>query len=213
LDPDRPIVLYTTGMPQHMPGEPVLVEDLAEHLSAMRDLGPPQLAIRVYPKDRTDRWSDLRRRREEVIFLPTAWEPEWLTPLRADVELLTNSIKHADVGVNVASTVSLELCMFDKPVVNVAYNPGGVDVGLFDFGKWYEYDHYKPVVESRAVRVARSKTEMGTMVRDALSNPAMGQEHRQALLETMFADTLDGCSAERVSDCLYELSNASKVLE
>ena len=52
----------------------------------------------------------------------------WLTPLREDGALWSNMLRYCDVGINVASTVSLELFMFGKPTINVAYNPPGVDI-------------------------------------------------------------------------------------
>src|SRR5262249_41794127 len=42
-DPARPIVLYSTGMANHMPGEPRIVEGIADMLAEMADLGRPQL--------------------------------------------------------------------------------------------------------------------------------------------------------------------------
>ena len=52
-DPARPIVLYTTGTPGLMPGEPELVEGIAGRLRSMGSTattaaGRPQLLVRVY---------------------------------------------------------------------------------------------------------------------------------------------------------------------
>ena len=99
----------------------------------MKDAGSPQLLVRVYPKDRTGRFDDIKRRYPDVLFPKVAWEPNWLTPMPDDTCMLTNTLRHAAVGINVASTVSLELCMFRKPVINVAYNPPGIDIYPFDY--------------------------------------------------------------------------------
>ena len=55
-DPKRPIVMYATGMPNHMPGEDQLVEGIADLLGEMKSFGPPQLLVRVYAKDRSGRF-------------------------------------------------------------------------------------------------------------------------------------------------------------
>ena len=72
-DPDRPIVLYTTGMPNHMPGEPEIVEEIADMLAVFADSEEPQLLVRVYarkylqklrkllPSRVSTRWMDMRR--------------------------------------------------------------------------------------------------------------------------------------------------------
>src|SRR5262245_12326459 len=163
-DPNRPLVLYSTGMPNHMPNEPLIVEGLARILRQMTDLGPPQLLVRIYPKDQTGRFESLKRANPDILFPEIPWEPAWLTPRPEDAPLLTNMLRHAAVGVNVASTMSLELCMFDKPVVNVGYNPPGVEISELDYSRYYKFDHYRKVVESGAVRVAGSGQELAAML-------------------------------------------------
>jgi hypothetical protein len=207
-DPARPIVLYSTGMPNHMPGEPRIVEGIATMLREMTDLGRPQLMVRVYPKDLTGRFEPLKRTCPDVLFPAIPWEPSWLTPAPEDSYLLPNMLRHAAAGVNVASTVSLELCMFGRPVINVAYNPEGTARELVDYARYYAFDHYRPVVESGSVTLARSENEMGQLLRAALTDPAASAQRGRAFLHSMFGDTLDGRSAERVAQKLLELSVA-----
>lgn len=205
-DPSRPIVLYSTGMAEHMPGEPRIVEQIADMLGEMSDLGRPQLLVRVYPKDLTGRFDELRARRADILFPAARWIEAWLTPTEEDGRLYTNTLRHADVGINVASTVSLELCMFDKPVVNVGYDPPGVESVRVPYGRYYEYDHYRPLVAERAVRLAHSPEEMRGLLRAALADPASDREHRRRFLRRMFGDTLDGRSGERVARVLLDLA-------
>jgi hypothetical protein len=208
-DPSRPIVVYTTGMSNHMPGEPRIVQGIADIVRTMSDLGPPQLLVRVYAKDRSGRFDELKRTRPDILFPEVPWEPEWLTPKVEDTPLLTNTLRHAAVGVNVGSTISLELCMFDKPVINIAYNPPGVNVAPVDYRRGYDFDHYRPVVESGAVTLAYSEAQMPDLLRRALQRPEEQSANRRQLVTAMFDGTLDGRSADRVADVLLRLS-ASK---
>ena len=204
-DPARPFVLYTTGMANHMPGEPFFVESIATMLKKMTDLGSPQLMVRVYPKDRTGRFDYLKQKCPDIIFSELLWEPAWLTPKIEDAHLLTNSLRHAAVGVNVASTISLELCMFDKPVVNIGYNPPGIDKTTLDYARYYQFDHYRPVVESKAISVAANEEELRRLLRQALTDPEAGSTQRKILIQNMFGSTLDGRAAERVAEQLVRL--------
>ncbi len=83
-DPSRPIVLYSTGMANHMPGEPEIVEDIADILASLEMPDRPQLMVRVYPKDRTGRFDDLKMRRRDILFPDVAWDPAWMTPAPSD---------------------------------------------------------------------------------------------------------------------------------
>jgi len=193
-----------------MPGEPQIVEGIADLLSEMTDLGRPQLLVRVYPKDHTGRFEELKRRRADIVFPDAQWVSQWLTPTESDNQMLTNTLRHADVGINVASTISLELCMFDRPVVNVAYDPPGMKSIRVPYARYYEYDHYRTVVESGAVDVARTPDQMRSQLRQSLTNPSARQLQRRLLMQRMFGDTLDGRSSERVAGALLELASKER---
>lgn len=205
-DPRRPIVLYSTGMANHMPGEPAMVEQIAGMLNGMERFGSPQMMVRVYPKDRTGRFEELKRRRPDILFPPIPWDEAWLTPKTEDLPLLTNMLRHCAAGINIASTVSLELCMFDKPVINVGYDPPGVDLKEDSSARYYEFDHYKPVVASGAVEVAYSAAEMARLLNKAFDNPGDRREQRAGLISKMFGSTLDGGSSNRVATTLLRLA-------
>lgn len=207
-DPSRPIVLYTTGMANHVIGEPRVVEGIANMLKEMKDCGSPQLVVRVYPKDRTGRFEDLKQRRPDILFPEVPWEPAWLTPRPEDAYLLANMLRHADVGINIASTISLELCMFDKPVINVGYPPPGETLGRndFDYCRYYEFEHYRAVLESGAIEVADSEEDLRHKLIEALRHPEQRRAQRLALIRQFFGNTLDGWSSTRVASVLDMLA-------
>lgn len=209
-DPARPIIFYATGMPNHMPGEPEIVEGIADILRQEFDVASrPQLLVRVYPKDRSQRFDELKQRRGDILFPKVEWEQAWLTPKFEDSYDLVNTLRHCAMGINVASTVSLELCMFDRPAINVGYNPKSVDEAELSFAEYYGFDHYKPVVESGAVQVANSENELANMIRSALANPGERSPQRKQLIKNMFGSTLDGRSSQRVADTLVSLAAGS----
>ncbi len=207
-DPQRPIVLYTTGMPNHMPGEPEIVEQIADMLETIDGPERPQLLVRVYAKDRTGRFDELKKRRTDILFPEVSWESAWLTPKADDSYALVNALRHSAVGINVASTVSLELCMFDKPVINVGYNPESVSTAEMAYADYYEFDHYKPIVESGAVMVASSAEQMKSLIVESLEQPKKRSNDRTKLIRRMFGSTLDGNSSKRVADVLVRLAGS-----
>ena len=205
-DPNRPVILYSTGMSNHMPGEDRIVERIADVVSSMTQFGPPQLLVRVYAKDRSGRFDALIQRRKDILFPPVAWEPSFLTPKFEDLAVLTNTLRHCAAGINVASTISLELAMMDKPVINVGYDPPDIDIRPISFRRYYDFDHYKPIVQSGGVEVAYSEQELGVMLKNAIENPARLSGHRLSLTRNFFGDTLDGNAAGRVARILLELA-------
>jgi hypothetical protein len=209
-DPKRPIVLYSSGMVNYMPQEMRVVEGIADMLGGMTALGSPQLLVRVYPKDRTNRFDELKKRRPDILFQRVNWDQTWFTPLPDDVVMLTNTFLHVDAGINISSTMSLELCMFDRPVINVGYNPPGVDISPVKFADYYKFDHYRPVAESGAINVVYDIKDMPAALEDALRNPAARREKRHELIRAMFGDNLDGQSGARVAERLLALASIGK---
>lgn len=206
-DPQRPIVFYSTAMPNHVPGEPRIVENIAKMIRRMPVTTRPQLLVRVSPKDLSGRFDELQRQCPDVLFPVVPWEAAWLTPRLEDNYLLVNSLRHAAVGINVGSTISLELCMFDKPVINVGYNPPGLDISPVDIPRYYNFDHYRPVVASGAVLLAKSEDEMQRLLAQTLADPDGNREQRRALIERMFGATLDGGAGRRIVAALLDIAH------
>jgi hypothetical protein len=100
--------------------------------------------------------------------------------------------------------------MFDKPVINVGYNPRSVPLKEHRFADFYNFDHYRPVVESGAVEVAADQRDLAEMIRINLREPERRQTERKALIDRMFGSTLDGRSADRVAHTLLELAGRHK---
>ena len=100
--------------------------------------------------------------------------------------------------------------MFDKPVINVGYNPPGLDPAVLNYLRYYSFDHYRPVVESGAVQVAKSPTQMEELLRQALVDPGRGQAERRALVHRMFEGMLDGRCGERMAQLLSALAAAGR---
>ncbi|MEQ1761678.1 MAG: hypothetical protein ABL984_00900 [Pyrinomonadaceae bacterium] len=203
-DPEVPIVFYSTGMANHMPDEPRLVEQIADMLKDLS--GAPQLLVRVYPKDLTGRFDELKSSRSDILFQKTEWDPSWLTPRFNDSFALVNALRHCALGINVASTVSLELCMFDKPVINIGYNPPDIDNDEVRFAEYYDFDHYRPLVESKAVDVAWTSEQLRELIHQSLHDPGRRKRERSTLIERMFGQTLDGRSADRVANALLNIA-------
>ena len=190
LSSDQKFVLYSSGMSHHMPYEPEVAELLADIL---REIDPDiRLVIRTYAKDRGDVFEVLKSKRPDILLPDVKWEKNFQTPLLEDQQFFTNLLLHCELGVNVASTVSLELCMLDKPVINIGFNPPGRDIYPYDYGRFYSFDHYKPIVESGAVYVAYDPIQLKEMVMDQLENPNQNAHLRRTLINSFFHTDMEG---------------------
>jgi len=201
----RPIIMYSTGMARPTPGEDLIVRRIGDICKTIESR--PQLIVRVYPKDLTGRFDTLKKERKDILFPKIDWEINYLTPMPEDIALYTNMLLYCEAGINVASTVSLELCMFDKPVINIGYNPIGMDVKPVNYASYYQWDHYKPLTDSGAISIAWSEEEMKGLITQAIKHPELKSEMRQKLIKDFFGDLLDGKSYIRIAEALIDITS------
>ncbi len=211
-DPERPIVLYTAGMDTHFPEEHRTVEAVARIVQRLPMRPKPQLLVRTYIKGTSAEMESLAARKlEDVVFPQVLWTKRWLTPLYDDLAVYAGMLRHASLGINVASTVSLELLLHNKPVINLGFDPPGSNLPhSMRYERHLTFDHYRPVADSGAVMVARSEQELESMVRRGLEEPATQGPQTEILLKDMFGDMLDGRSGRRVATTLLDLASQDK---
>lgn len=189
-------ILYSAGMSNHMPFEPEVAERIADIIYKTYD--DIKLVIRTYAKDRYKVFEPLKKRRKDILFPEVKWEENFQTPLLEDQVFFTNLLYHCELGINVASTISLELCMFDKPAINVGYNPPGRDIYPYDYTRFYSFDHYKPIVDSSAVKVVASEVEMETAIATYLAYPTTDSTSRKKLIDDFFELDANGDAMEQI---------------
>jgi hypothetical protein len=214
-DARRPLVCYTGGDSGTAPEDPQHVAVLLDLVRSGSIRGRPQVLLRPAPPDHGARYDRVRRDYPELIYLPPAWfhaDPHaWLAsvPLAEDVQLLANLTHHADLNINMASTMTLDYALHDKPVVNVAFDVASPPVlGTPVWDLYYRYEHYRPVVELGAARFARSPEELAAHVNAYLENPALDHDGRKRLTELQIGRPL-GQSAQITLDTLRTIAGGN----
>lgn len=208
IDPNRPFILYTTGIDYHFPKEHLHVELVIRLLKELDLPVRPQLVVRNYIKGTSPEMKALSERKiQDVVFAPMLWDIAWATPRPEDLELYCSLLRHSAMSINAASTVTLEFLLLDKPVINLDFDPPGSNLAPCDgFKRHIRFDHFWPVARSGASMVVRSEDEMRQMMKEGLTNPRAGSENRKRFMAEMFGKTLDGQSAQRVAVSLLELT-------
>lgn len=211
FDPARPFVLYTTGMERDFPGEVGHVRAVIDILKELNPKIRPQLVVRTYVKGNSPEMEALARANTpDVFFPPVLWDANWFVPQEEDLAIYSSLLKQCLFGINPASTVSLELMMFGKAVMNLGFDPPGSNLpNALRWQRHITFDHYRKVVEGGGVRVANSLQEMRSIITDYVQqgNPLLTQQ--QAFLSSTFGDTLDGNSGQRVAEVILRLARGA----
>lgn len=214
LDPARAFILYTTGRDVDFPDEHKIVEEVIRFIKTLGMIPRPQLLVRTYIKGTSPGMlalAEAHRNDPDVVFPAILWDKQWIMPLHEDLALYTSLLRHTALGINPASTVSLELMMTGKPVINLAFEPPDSNLPTWSrFSRHIDYDHYRPVAASGGVMVARSLEDLKSMILRGLSQPDSDCAAQKCFLRNFFGDTLDGRSGLRVADELLRLASLKK---
>jgi len=212
-DPARPLICYSGSDVTTCPEDPEYVRLLMRLIRSGRVRKQPQVILRPSPVDEGSRYNEVRREFPELIYALPAWvhiEPhQWssVVPLPEDVEFLANLIRHSDLNVNLASTMTIDYALHDKPVVNIAFDvsePPPSGVPLWDY--YYQFEHYRPVVEIGAARFARSAEDLADHINTYLENPTLDRANRRRLVELEVGVPL-GQSSRRIFEVLKSIAH------
>lgn len=195
-------LLYAANCVQFTPSEPKLVEEFAQRLVADQNLRNHKIVVRLHPLDDFDRWRFTTTLSNVVISKPC--DPEKGLAL-SDQALLANSLVYADVCVNMASTMSLDAAVVDTPIVCVGFAiPFGTSEDRFCRAV-YGTEHYRPVVESRGVRLAESMEQLVAEVATYVSQPHRDSAQRQELVRQEVG-AVDSRAGERLAALAARIS-------
>lgn len=213
-DPQRKLICYSGGDEGTCPEDPDHAAILMELIRSGKIRGNPQVLVRPSPVDDGKRYARLRSRFPEMIFAQPAWihtvPGNWARciPTSDDIRFLANLTRHADVGVNLASTMTLDFAIHDRPVVNVAFDVNNPPLfgrpPLWDY--YYKFEHYRVVVALKAARFARSREQLAEFVNDYLENPALERVERKNFVKTEVGQPI-GQSSDIILRTLQRLSN------
>jgi len=211
-DPGRPLICYSGAAVRLNVDEPLHLRGLLELIRSGRIGNRPQVVFRRNPWDWTRRHMDLQRDYPELIAAEPCWEATpsagWtdMVPLPDDVRFMANLVHHSNLNVNVASTMSIEFAVCDRPVVNIAFDvsqPPPFGIPLWEH--FYQWEHYRPVWQLGAARVARSMDALADHVNAYLNNPTLDRQERRRLVDLELG-VASGRSAGRVAEALESIA-------
>lgn len=177
------------------------------------ELGDAQVLVRLHPRDEVDAYRECAGLPHVIIEKPFRDTVKVADGLAIDVmpehqRHLGDTLCHADVVVNVASTISIESCIFDTPVVNICFDGPAEEPYVTSARRYYSFTHYVNITRRDAVRVAGSPAEMVEWVGRYLQDPSIDRAGRRQVVADQCQFT-DGRSSERVVELvLNELGAA-----
>ena len=154
---------------------------------------PAQLLVRIYTKDDPLRYERFKNLPDLVLYDPGKVGQN-LGYRGADKFFflqLAAMIKYASIVVNIASTTSIDAAILDTPIINIA-------IGKQRY--WYETSHYRDLIATDGVLLARSFEELISSINHYFKNPASHKEGRAKIVELLCGGL--GRASQKLAQCI-----------
>jgi hypothetical protein len=205
-DPARALITVTTTPRSLYAHHDHVVRRLSDAIVSGRITKPAQVLVRLHPRDDEEAYRTVRTWPHVIVEKPFRPTVKAADGLAVDVmpehqSHLADTMRHSDVAVNVASTIAIEACVFDTPVVNIAFDGEQPADYVKSARRYYAFTHYVNITRHHAARVADTPDGMIEWVNRYLADPALDREgRRKVVLEQ--CQFLDGNSGARVAEAV-----------
>jgi hypothetical protein len=210
LDPNRPIVLYCTGGTHICQNEHLIIKHVHQAVQELKDVRNPQLLVRLHPyfwDTNIDLYEEIQT---NLAFWPKREDATKRfnrsgAGLLEDYQIMLSSFYHQAVNVNIASTVTLDSAIYDRPIICIAYDgPQKLSRSLSVRRFYLDYEHFIQVINAQAVDVVWNHGELKNSLRQALLDPRRRSSERRRLIETE-CGVVDGKAGQRLAEVLSHM--------
>lgn len=120
-----------------------------------------------------------------------------------DIVHLANSLYHSDVVVCTASTMNIESAIFDKPVVNPAFDGERKLSTELSVSRRYKYDHQLNINNTNGIKIAYSADDFIKYLNEYFYDPSIDHEGRNKIVAEQ-CYKLDGLAGHRIAEFIIE---------
>jgi hypothetical protein len=214
LPPTQPYLFYGMVAPYSAPRELDVITWLVEKIRARAFATPCSLVIRPHPQTIRGIYA---HDREELARLQALTGPyvaldmppvlseqlAWDLP-KSDMYTLASLLAGSAMCLSVGSTLCLEACIVDCPVISVGFD--GAEELPYDLSarRGLDFIHIKKMLALGGVRVARSFADLEAHINTYLREPHLDRDKR-AYTAAQECGPCDGRAAERVAAALASL--------
>ncbi|MBP4137835.1 CDP-glycerol glycerophosphotransferase family protein [Flavobacterium geliluteum] len=211
LDNAKKIICYSCADASIGQNDPLVIKAIAEGIRNNEIKHQVQLLVRTSPAEDDSRFRSIRDEFPGIIWNVPKWiltrenhSENWSQriPSQEDISDLRSILENSDLSINMCSTMSLDFMLFDKPVINAVF--GNLENGLYNDQRFLNYDHYKKVVDSNAVMIAKNTKVLIDQINTTLNNPSERMKYRKAMIDLQVGKELVGTS-KRIIKVLSEL--------
>lgn len=213
LDPSKKIICFSCADNSIGKNDTLVISTIAQAIRDKKIALNSQLLVRTSPAEDANRFESIKQQFPEIIWNFPQWKltrdnhsENWSQriPTFEDFIDLKSILQYVDLNVNMCSTMSLDFMIFDKPVINTVF--GSKTNGLYNDQRFLNYTHYKYVIDSGAVVIAKNSEELIEAINFDLINPQNRINQQRQLVKLEIGKPLENTS-KRIAEILFDFAN------
>ncbi|WP_339753899.1 hypothetical protein [Algoriphagus aquimarinus] len=205
LDPLKRWICYSGDDSLTSPHDPIYLNDIGEALQNQQDI---EVLFRPVPVEGFERYQSVLDKFPFIKTLVPKWKKGefWnkFFPYPEDIAVLVNLAYHADVVLNVGSTMALDFSQFNKPGVYVNYEVAPDHP--WSIKRVYQFQHFRTFADLDAVGWINSPAEILSTIRKAIDTPSEIAKDRLVWRDRIVYQDQQSSSSSRIVDFLISTS-------
>jgi hypothetical protein len=204
---DRKIILYAGGPQALFKNEPQYLQHIDEAITNGAIKGKPLVLFRCHPVDEIERWKTAVGASENVVF-DSSWAGQknllHSNVTDSDIVKLCSTLAHTDVHINLCSTMTVDGSVFRKPQIGPAYDDILPEKAHL-MCQMYWQEHFIPIMKTKGLALANSKSEMIDLINEALYEPLRMTNASDRIVEEIITYKDGKCTDRVVANIRNEL--------
>lgn len=210
-DKSKKLITYCTSTMLLAPFEAEIIEIISNAIKNKKIKYPAQILVRVNNRDDFKQYD--RFKKDPDVTVKTAYKvakySDKANPSREEMAYLGSTMKNSDVIVNVASTITIEACIFNTPVVNIGFDGYTKKPYHSSVLRYYDYTHFKRIVKRSGFKIAKSEKELIKHINLYLENPSQDSDGRRKIVQDQ-CFKIDGNSGKRIANAVLDFLEKQK---
>jgi hypothetical protein len=203
LDPGRRTILFSTMPQSRHDQQHLIIEELLKAIGSGGKIPSDlQILIKCHPFDNFKGYDVLLNHYPVAIYCnsfdETQTQEDWI-PAASEIEASRDALFFCSLNINIFSTVTIEAAYFDKPIVQIAFDPLPVQ-NRIPCREYYNWDHFKPIVETGATTLVHGYDELFEAINLSLDDPRRLAPQRKMLVDQYvgkpIGTAVDACARE-----------------
>ena len=209
LDQNKKLITLTTAPAQAVGDHLFILEILIKAVKDNKFSKTVQIVCRIHPNDDYRRYKEFINSSNILFDIPNydLNAKNW-TPKHKDFIHLANLVKHTDVLINIASTMTIEAAIADTPIVNLGFSSSEPEHFETKIGEHHR-KHYRHILDRNGVRIARNEGELIGCINRYLNDPTLDLDGRKSIAEDL-TYSLDGKASERIAELISQITNSTR---